>query len=745
MNHIVRAANMLPSQPAQARANLDVNIANMLRTLWRRRFFLVACLVLAVTVTWVVLSRITPVYSASATVAIDTRRSRVIDFKEVLSQMQPHLVTVFTEVEVVRSRVIAQRVADKLDLYNDQEFNPSLRKEDGYSPLASVFALLLEARKLIRDEPAPPPPDPQTQERKMRAGVVDALIGRLSVSPVPQSLVLRLTFNSTDPAKAAQIANAFADAYMTEQLETKFDAVRRASTWLNTRLETLRQNVVASERTVAAYRNSNGLIQNKGQLPSQQKLTELNTQLITAQAKRAEVEARVARVEALVRSGRGGDGADEMLDSPLIQRLREQEAMLSREASELELRYAPRHPQMVKVRAELSDLRGKIAGEMDRAAQALRSELAVLKEREAGTASQVRQLEGSVMEQNKAEVQLHELEREAQANKALYEAFLSRFKETGEQEQIQQADVRIVSYAEAPNSPSYPRSGLLIFGAAILGLCAGMVLVVMLEHLDNTVRSREQSEEMTGVASIGMIPQIRGAGKRVENYLLEHPASAFAEAFRIIWFALKHASPAESPHVIMVTSSVPEEGKSLTALSLARTAANLSMRVVLVDADLRRATQGGLLGIAPERTIVDVLTGQASLDEVIRRDPRTSLDVVLGRPVKTQELDLVASNRLPEMIEALRERYDLVIIDSPPTMPLADAYVLARMAEQTVFCVRWDKTPRNVVAAAVRGLLDAKVNVVGTLLTRVDVRKHARYGYGDIGYYYGRYRNYYAD
>ncbi|HEY0835745.1 MAG TPA: polysaccharide biosynthesis tyrosine autokinase [Azospirillum sp.] len=734
--------------PLRAKLGREADLRHMLRTLWRRRVLLAVCLLLGASAAWAYVSGITPVYTATTQVMLDTRRPRVIDLKDVLSQLQPQLVTVNSEVEVLRSRTVAERVATALNLYDDPEFNPSLRAKPEESDLVrSVTALWNEVKTAIVGEKPEPQVDEETRRQALRAGVVGGLLGRMSVAAVPQSLVIRISFNSTDPHKAARIANAFADAYVVEQLETKFEAVRRATTWLNSRLESLREAVVDSERQVVAYRTTTGLIESRGQLGAQQKLGELNSQLVVAQSKRAETEARISRIETLLKTSRGSDALDEVLDSPLVQHLKEQEAQLAREASDLLSRYAERHPQMLKVRAELAQVRSRIASEVDRLVQGLRGELVVLRSRESGLAGQIREVESRVLEQNRAEVRLRELEREAQANRAIYEAFLSRFKETGEQEHIQQADVRIISQAEVPGAPSYPRTRLLISAAAMLGLVAGTVLVLVLEQLDNTFRNRDQLEEATGLPALGLIPAIQSATgrRRVESYLSDNPASSFAEAFRITWFALKHSLPDDESKVVVVTSSVPEEGKSLTALSLARTAANLSLRVVLVDADLRRSSIAEMLNLQLDRGIADVLSGQATVDDVVVKDPRSNVDVLSGRPIKPRQLDLVASNSFAGLVADLRERYDLVVIDSPPTLPVADVQMLVQLADRTVFCVRWDKTPRESVVSALRMLMDVNANIAGTLLTRVNVRKHARYGYGDLGHYYGRYRSYYAE
>lgn len=723
-----------------------VDVTQTLRTVWRRRYFLLACMAIATIGAWVAVSRITPIYGASAKVMIDNRHSKFADLQQFLTSRVPSYMAVASEVEVIRSRELARRVADTLNLYADPEFNPTLRPAEPPGLLSGLFGLLGELKAALRDAPEAVVESEAERERRIQRTVVDGVLGRLSASSVPQSVVITISVNSTDPAKAALIANTVAEHYVTSQLEAKFEAIRRTTTWLNDRLETLRQAVGRSEAAVAEYRRSQGLIDSGGRLPSHQNLAELNSQLIVTQGRRSEQQARVARIEALLAAGRGIEAVGEVLDSSLIQRLKEQEATLAREASDLTLRYGDRHPQMAKVRAEQGEIRAKIDAEIGKLAQGFRNELGVLRDREASLRAQVAQLESTILEQNEAQIRLRELERDAQANRTLYEAFLSRFKESGDQEEIQQPDARIISAAEQPRGPSYPRPQLILAAASMLGLLAGVVIVLVSEQLNRTVRSREQLEQISGLPILGQIPHVRSLpGRPVSTHLVSKPHSSFAEAFRIAWFALKHVDPHSEPRVILVTSAVPEEGKSLTSLSIARTAANLGLRVVLVDADLRRPSLAGTLGVMPKSGIREVLTGAATLEEALLKDPHSAVDTLLGAPGEVKDvLDLPGSKAMAELTARLRDTYDLVVFDSPPTLPVADAQLLGRLADRTIFCVRWDKTPHDSVALALRMLKDAHIRVSGTLLTRVVVRKYARYGYGDMGYYYGKYRGYYS-
>lgn len=715
----------------------SIDLRQQLQILWGRRRMILSVVTGVIVVTWLVLMQFTPIFAGNATVMIDTRKTRVLDLKEVITTSQPQLTTVLSEVEVIRSRNVATRVADALNLYQDPEFNASLRPK-GSTILASIRDFVSALTGAVKPELTP-----EAAEKRMRANVVTALNAKVSAVPVPQSMVINLSVRSTDPAKAALLTNTLAEQYVLDQLNSKFEATRNASDWLNQRLEGLRETVVQAERAVAQYRASSGLIDSNGIRPAQQQLAELNTQLIQTQGRRSELQAKVARLETLIKSRRGAEAAEEMLESPLIQRLREQEASLMREISDMMTRYGDKHPKLIKGNGELAELRAKINIEAAKLAQGVSNEYNVVRARENALQDNIRRLEATVVNQNRSEVRLHELEREAQANRTLYENFLNRFKETSEQEQVQQPDARIISRAEAPYSPAFPRKGLVLVAMSMVGLLLGGFLALVLERLDNTFRSREMLEEQTGVPAIGMIPYVNK--KPVVQYLFDRPTSAFAEALRGLWVSLSHSDGTRQIRILAITSSFPGEGKSMTALSLARTVALLGQRVLLIDCDLRRSAVASMLDLKPLHCLDDVLAGRVTAQDAVIEDPGSALSILPARSMVGVPLDILNSKAMEDLLEVVRESYDLVVLDCPPIIPVAEAQILSRLADKTVFCVLWDKTPREAVTRALRQLRGVQADLAGTILTKVQMHKQSRYGHGELGRYYGRYKGYYTD
>jgi polysaccharide biosynthesis transport protein len=347
----------------------------------------------------------------------------------------------------------------------------------------------------------------------------------------------------------------------------------------------------------------------------------------------------------------------------------------------------------------------------------------------------------------RSEIQLRALEREAQANRLLFESFLSRFKETSQQKELQQADARIISRAEVPVGASFPKKRLIIAIALVGSAFLGVLLVFVLERLDNGFRTAGQIEQQTGVPSLGMIPVIKGKAnlRYVDRYVIYKPTSSVSESIRSIRTSVMLSDVDEPPKVIALTSTLPYEGKTMLSLNLARVAAASGQRVLLLDGDLRRPRVHRSLGINNDKSIIELLNGELQLNEVCHVEEGTGMLVVPGKVVHANPMDLLNSNAMRSFISGLRGRFDQVIIDAPPILAVSDIKVIGQYSDKVIYCIKWNDTPREAAIAGLRQVIDAHLPLAGTVLTHVDVKKHAQYGYGDSGDYYGRHKEYYAD
>ncbi|MEW5703924.1 MAG: polysaccharide biosynthesis tyrosine autokinase [Pseudomonadota bacterium] len=720
------------------------NLQELLRKLWRRRNVIGGTIALLTLLAGLIVYQVTPRYTAHAHIMIEPRENKIVSIETVMAALPQGLETLNGQIEVIRSRSLARRVIQKSRLDLEPEFNLDLRKPGFLATLFSVRTYLPDS---WADYISPIEPITEEEMKALERRIIDAFLDSLDVEAVGRSLVLQVSFTSTDPALAARVANDVADLYIVEQLEAKFEATQVATRWLGDRLSTLRESVKASEQAVETFRRENGLTQSNGISLVGQQITEVNSQLIIARAARAEAHARLRQVESLLQSPGGAESAAEVLTSPLIQRLREQEAEVNRKAAELTSRYGPSHPKIVNVQAEARDLRAKIASEVKKITQNLANEVEVATAREDALTQSLRGLESQASELNIKEVQLRALQREAEANRTVQEIFLNRFKETTQQGDIQQADARIISPADTPSVPSFPKRGLLIGLVFVASIGIGGLLAVVLEKLDQGFRSIDQIEKEVGVPGLGLIPTLASVdieNEAPESVVLSKPLSAFSEAIRQIHTSLVISNVDLETRAVMVCSSLPDEGKSSLASALARLAAKAGQKTLLVDGDLRRPAMHKKFGLPSKPGLVEYLLGEADLKAVLLRDDANGAYVITAGRSVPNPTDLLGSEKFGNLIQGLRKQFDLVLIDSPPVLAVSDSRMLARHADTVLFVAQWASTRREVVRMGLTQLASTGVHIAGIVLSMVDVKAHAQYGFSDSGYYYGRYRRYYT-
>ncbi len=732
----------------------------------RRRIALIAGVAFLVTsLAALFVYQITPLYRADVDMVVDGSRQKVVNTESVVQSVQADYWTNETEAAVLSSREMARKAVERLNLVNNPMFNPELRRpEKGlfgtvFGPVREFISatLLAPIREAIFGADANetrPAVAPMTAEEK-RDALVDqlagAFLGGLNVMPHDRSRVLTVTYTSTDPAFAALAANTVSELYILEQLAAKGDATSRASKWLSERVNEMRRRVIDSEQRLEEFRRTAGIIEVGGATLFQQQLVGLNEELIQARNKRAEAEARYEQVQTMLKAGGDAQAVAAVLDSRLIQGLREQEAMLERKIADLSQQYLPTHPKLKQAQQELAAARAKIESEVSKISLNQDNELKITRTREANVTKEVRRLEQLLEQQKEAEVTLRSLESEVRANKQLYETLLSRFKETSvaRDDLLQQADARIISRAAVPGSPFYPKRGLMIAAAFVVSIVIGIAIALVAEYLDSGFHSLNEIEAMTGQATIGLVPSLgdlQKLGKRPHEVALDRPNSAYGEAIRTLRTALLLSRVDNPPKTVLVTSSIPGEGKTSIALSLAAMAARSAQKAIIIDCDLRHSTLHTYLDHPNQLGLGDYLAGLASLEDVIEIDPRSGVHFITGGNRAPNPTDLLGSTEMKKLIRQLSQIYDLVVLDTPPLLAVSDALVLVRQVDRSLFVVRWEKTRRESAIAGLRALVEAGGRLAGVLLSQVDMRKHAQYDFADSAYsYYGNYKNYYTE
>jgi polysaccharide biosynthesis transport protein len=736
----------------------DIDLRRISAVLRRRKWLMFGIVTTTVLITYLAIHAITPQYKSTAALLIDTRRVQILNIEPVMGTVPVDLNIIQSEVDALSSHFLASKIIDKLGLSQDPEFNSALRESSIFSGLhpsrwldtewQDYFVSFLPERLTPRDRTAVSHDAPGVDIRDV--ATVDTFLNNLSVSNDRRSYTIWVSFQSEDPVKAARITNALVEQYIAEQLDDKLQFTNRVTSWLDERLGLLRDKVQQSEMAVQEFRERWSLRETKGQTISDQQKSELNTQLVNAKTELATAEAKLRGARQLIQS-KSIESASQVLASPVIQKLIEQRTFARARQAEIETKLGARHPSAQAIRAELNDLNVLVRDEASKIVRALESEVEVAKARTNSLTASLKELQIEQGERSQVEVELAQLEREANADRSLYETFLNRFKETSEGGKIENADAKLISPGTMPKEPSSPKKAPILGMSAIASLFFSIFLIVLLERLNNRFQNSREVEELTGVPSWHLLPELpRRMRHSPYEYVLHKPTSAYAEALQSVRTELKGLGSQGRRSVrpcltILVTSAMPGEGKSTFASSLARVVAHSGLRVLLIDADLRRASASDSLGVPCDGGLEAVVAGDKAFADTIHKDQESGLDILPCRRTRNNPLNILSAAGMSDLLSLIRREYQVVFIDSPPVAAVSDALALAPLVDSTIFLIRWNSTPRDLAISCINRLRRSGTGIASALLTRVDLDKQAKYGSDRDGRHYKRYKQYYTN
>ena len=701
------------------------DLRQYLNFVWRNWKFIVSVTAFVFLIGVIYLVRATPLYTASTQVLLEQR------------EHAPGLNALVNDARI-----------DDSELYLENQ-------------LAILRSDSLLRRVVIKEGLAPPSTNESgaaTQNKDGSASAEGAIIdginrlrGVLGVLRSGQAQVLNIAITWEDPVRAAQLANAVADAYVVDQLDARLESAKRASGWLSDRLVELRQQLRNSEEAVATFRKEHGLTRSGPTVAlNDQQLADLNSKLIAARTDAAEKKSRVGFVADLAAGKKTLDSLPDSFQSTagVMGSLRSKLADASQREADLLARYNSRHPAVVNVEAEKRDIERSIAAETQRMAESVKSEYALAKARLDAMEQSMRQATGQGELDNDDTVRLRELERTAAVNKTLFEDFLQKAKITDEQSTFRARDVRVIMPAQA-GGQSFPNTQRVLLIALLAGLGLGVGGAYAKETLKAGFTTPREIEEALGIPVLSSVRQMKKSqlvndGKSVPLpfYQMHYPISPFSEAIRTLRSSIHMSDVDQPPKVIQVTSARPGEGKTTIAMSLAISAAFAGLKVVLVDADLRRPSTSRFFKLEQEEGLVDVLTGAATADSVLRFYKDLKLTVIPAGSKSLNAPDVLGSERMKGLISRLRETFDYVVLDTPPVGPVVDAIIVANLADKTIFVVQWASTPRELIETSIQRLSTQK-RVAGVVFNRVNQDRAKKYG-GE--YYHGKgYEKYYSE
>ncbi len=648
--------------------------------------------------------QMTPVYTARAMVVLETRDQEIVDMDNVLSGLTESADVVETEVRILRSASIAAQVVDQLGLGEGDEFDPR------------------EGREIdTASGPATPEDNArrQLQERTLREAVIRNVLGGLEVYRDGETFALNVKYSSEMPARAAQVANAFAATYVQSQAEDKRLATLRANDLLREQLDSLVVAVEKSEAAVEAYRADAGLLDTDGSTLIEQHTAALAQELATLENEMAGHLAKLKTLEDIEQNGRSAETMSDMVDSPVMSQLRTQEAMVEREYAELAARYGPRHPSLVASERKLTQIRTDIRSEVERQATSIRLDAETSRQRVAYIERRSAELRGALSDTRRAEVRLRELERQAETDRELYESFLARYKETAAQQDMQQGDARVVSAASIPTGPSWPTRSVTMLATATVGAGAGILAVLVASLMAAGFRTPRDLERTTGYPCLATLPHI-GPKRLGVSQSKTYRQSQYLENVKAIYSDVlnRMTQNADPSLVVAIVSSMPGEAKTSTVISLAQAAAERGLRTLCIDGDGRRRRLSAKFLSAAQNMSDHLLCVDNGTPVYAREGEQENLAVLLAEDLFAGQKELDTDRCKRVLVEA-RAKYDLIIFDTPPLLALVDARWIAGEADVCYLAVRWQKTPRQLLSETLTIAGRAGATIGGTILTRV--------------------------
>lgn len=724
----------------QQTANAD--FSDTLRRLWRHRVTIIISTLIFAVISILVARQIPSHYIANARILVGIPATRALNIEAIVADVSPDAERIQNEAYIVQSRDVAQQVIAKLRLDENPEFNPALRPSPGWLSYLDPLRYLPEGIKAYMPGQTQGDPkgelSPQAKAEQQMNTMIDTLLAKVDVTTLGRSHVLNVEARSIAPDTAASIANSFSEAYLARQRTDKIEASAEVEKFLADRIAILREQVEKSDQAVEAYRRQNNLYQGASAGVTSQQLTELNTQLIVAQTAKAEADAKLGEAQSLRRTGVDSASVPQVLQSPVIQQLKAQQAETDRRLADLSGSLGPQHPRVVSAKAEIADIRGKINAEVGRIIESLRHEARTTTARYDALRQNFDRLQNQAGGVNEKSIRLNALEREATVNRNLLEQMMGRAKETVGQEQLQKPNAKLISSAAPPAQPGFPPKTLLVFLGALAGAIIGTVYALLREGIDRTFRRGDQIEAMTGLPVLAMVPTLKG-GMTPIAHVLRKPVSPFSEALRKLHIGLELSEAAQSPKTIMFGSAVPGEGKSVLVSSLGRMLASHGRRVLLIDCDWRNPRLHKLFQCQNRNGLAELLCDQPdSVDDCIFTDTLSGADIIPAGIFTPQAMRHLTSDRMKLILQALAPRYDMILLDTAPVLVGAEVLTLSRMVDKVAFVVRWGDTKRDAVMEGLKELVEVQADIAGVVMTRVDPKGYRKYGYSQLNYEYER-------
>ncbi len=681
----------------------EIHLSDYIRLIKKRRRVVLTVFFVIFAISIIHTLATTPIYRASTKVLIEKNERSNLMNNAAYSAYDPEFNE--TQYQLIKSAAVGRKVVDLLSL--DSTFD-------------KYYGKMLKS----------------ASDKEARADdIAKMIVGGIMVSPVKNSKIVDVSYMSENPDLAQAIANTVAKAYIEELLEMSMSSTQYTLQWMTKKAEEEREKLEKSERSLQTYMKDQNFVAVEDKVAVvPQKLSEINSQLIKSEARRKEAETLYNKVKGISNNLSDAESISAVASDPTIQSLRQQILKAEQQNMELAQKYGAKHPTMIRAQEDLKGRKARRDQEIKRVIDSIRNEYDMARSNEASLRRLLAETNSEALNVNDKLIEYKVLSREVETNRQLYDALIKRIKEQSITEQVRSANVLIVEKAEKPGAPITPRTFRNLLIGLFVGLLGGIGMAFFVEYLDQTIKTPEEAESKLGVSVLGMIPMIKAQENPIDLMVLKEPISVFAENYKAIRTALLLSSADRPPKRLLVTSSQPEEGKTVTAINLATAIAQSEYSVLLIDADLRKPRVYKALGLTNSKGLSTYLAGASDMN-IIQQGPLPNLSVITSGPIPPNPSELLTSNRLNFMISDLSEKFDIIIFDAPPLLSVTDSLILSKVLDGTLVVARAGKTTYDDLRKSLKSLIDLQSHVLGIVINALDAKKNE---------YYYRYHSYYT-
>ena len=732
MAHVARGRGSLPalanpqalsldlrSPDAAAAEDEGVDLMSYWRVLVKRKWTVLGAAVFVFVSTLISTLLVTPIYRASASLRIDQDKVEIVQVGDMSVQGKQGNDFYQTQYELLKSRSLAERVVNQLGITDPSQL-PQSTRPSAWSKLRSLLS-----------GAAPPVASAGKPTADSKRAAVAAFQSGVVISPVGNSALVQVMYDSADPGFAQRAANALAEGFTASNLEHGFETSAYAKSYLEDRLQELKKKLEDSERALVAFAQKEQIITAGGDTATltEQNLGSFNADLSKAKSERFRAEARWRQAEASTGLSLPAD----MLENSGVRKMQESRSALMAEYQDKLRLFKPAYPTMLQLKSQIEEMDKQINSEASNIKASIRAEYLAALSQEKMLESQMSGMKADVLDLQGRSIQYNINKREVDTNRQLYDSLLQRYKEIGVAGGVTSNNISIVDRADSAYRTKPDMKRNLTMGL-MMGLILGVLLALLFEYLDDTVKSSDDIEKQLGLSVLGVIPKLKSPTSPATAF--EDPRSAFSESYRSVRTALQFATDQGVPRCLLVTSATPGEGKSTTALTLAKNFAQLGKRVLLIDGDLRNPSLHRQLGVENGAGLSNYLAGAVKATEVLQSTAFPQLVFMASGPLPPNPAELLVGRKLISLLTVAMEKFDQVIVDGPPIMGLADAAILGNICAGTVLVIEAGETRVAVARNALKRLLAARSRVVGAILTKYSAGHGAHgYGYGDYSYY----------